>query len=45
VQFTSERTKMGPFVNSRIVMIVAWLVTAVILFFNAELLLLTLRGA
>jgi manganese transport protein len=45
VQFTSERTKMGPFVNSRFVMIVAWFVTAVILFFNAELLWLTLRGA
>lgn len=45
VQFTSERTKMGPFVNSRFVTIVAWLVTAVILFFNAELLWLTLRGA
>jgi manganese transport protein len=45
VQFTSERTKMGPFVNSRFVTIVAWFVTAVILFFNAELLWLTLRGA
>jgi len=45
VQFTSERTKMGPFVNSRFTTVLAWIVTAVILFFNAELLWLTLRGA
>jgi manganese transport protein len=45
VQFTSERAKMGAFVNSRLTTIVAWVVTAVILFFNAELLWLTLRGA
>lgn len=45
VQFTSERTKMGAFVNSRFTTVLAWIVTAVILFFNAELLWLTLRGA
>jgi manganese transport protein len=45
VQFTSERAKMGVFANSRFSSVVAWLVTAVILFFNAELLWLTLRGA
>jgi manganese transport protein len=45
VQFTSERRKMGAFVNSRFTTVVAWLVTALILFFNAELLWLTLRGA
>jgi len=45
VQFTSERSKMGPFVNSRLTTIVAWTVTAAILFFNAELLWLILRGA
>jgi manganese transport protein len=45
VQFTSERGKMGAFVNSRLTTIVAWVVTALILFFNAELLWLTLRGA
>ena len=44
VQFTSERAKMGPFVNSRVTAVVAWIVTAAILFFNAELLWLTLRG-
>ncbi len=44
VQFTGERGKMGAFVNSRFVTIVAWVVTAAILFFNGELLWLTLRG-
>ena len=44
VQFTSERGKMGPFTNSRLTTIVAWVVTAVILFFNAELLWLTFRS-
>ncbi len=44
VQFTSERSKMGPFANSRLTTIVAWIVTAMILFFNAELLWLTFRG-
>jgi manganese transport protein len=44
VRFTSERGKMGPFVNSRLTTIVAWAVAAAILFFNAELLWLTLRA-
>jgi manganese transport protein len=45
VQFTTERGKMGPFVNSRFITIAAWVVTAAILFFNGELLWLTFRGA
>jgi manganese transport protein len=44
VQFTSDRGKMGEFVNSRVTIAVAWLVAAAILFFNAELLWLTLRS-
>lgn len=44
VQFTSNRSKMGPFVNSRVTTVAAWLVAAVILFFNGELLWLILRG-
>jgi manganese transport protein len=44
VQFTSERAKMGGFVNSRFTTVVAWAVTAAILFFNAELLWLIFRG-
>jgi manganese transport protein len=42
--FTSDRRKMGPFVNSRFTTAVAWLITAAILFFNAELLWLVFRG-
>jgi manganese transport protein len=45
VQFTSERAKMGEFVNSRVTVVIAWVVTAAILFFNAELLWLTLRSS
>jgi manganese transport protein len=45
VQFTSERRKMGNFVNSRFVAIIAWVVTVAILFFNGELLWLIFRGA
>jgi manganese transport protein len=45
VHFTSERAKMGPFVNSRLTTIIAWVVTAAILFFNVELLWLISRGA
>jgi manganese transport protein len=45
VQFTSERAKMGEFVNSRATIVVAWLVTAAILFFNGELLFLIFSGA
>jgi manganese transport protein len=44
VKFTSERAKMGEFVNSRATIVIAWLVAALILFFNAELLWLTLRA-
>lgn len=44
VQFTSNRVKMGEFVNSRTTQIVAWVVTASILFFNAELLWLIFRA-
>ncbi len=44
VQFTSDRVKMGEFVNSRVTVVIAWLVVATILFFNAELLWLTFRA-
>jgi manganese transport protein len=45
VQFTSERAKMGDFVNSRATTVIAWCVAAAILFFNGELLWLILRPA
>jgi manganese transport protein len=45
IQFTSSRAKMGEFVNSRITIIVAWVVAAAILFFNGELLWLIFRSA
>lgn len=45
VQFTADRSKMGEFANSRLVSIIAWLVAAGILFFNAELLWLIFRSA
>jgi Mn2+/Fe2+ NRAMP family transporter len=35
---------MGEFTNSRITQVIAWLVAAVILFFNAELLWLIFRS-
>lgn len=44
VQFTSMRSKMGAFVNSRLTIAVAWVVSAAILFFNGELLWLIFRG-
>ena len=44
VQFTSERAKMGEFANSRATVIIAWVVAATILFFNAELLWLIFRA-
>lgn len=44
VQFTSERAKMGEFANSRATVVVAWIVSAAILFFNAELLWLIFRS-
>ena len=34
VRFTSERAKMGEFVNSRLTTVIAWGVTAAILFFQ-----------
>jgi len=43
VQFTGDRTKMGEFANSRLTAVVAWVIAAAILFFNAELLWLILR--
>jgi manganese transport protein len=45
VKFTSDKVKMGPFTNSRFTTILAWVVAAAILAFNAELLWLTLRPA
>ena len=44
VQFTNDRAKMGAFANSRATAILAWIVAAAILAFNAELLWLTLRA-
>ncbi|MGB2625107.1 MAG: Nramp family divalent metal transporter [Candidatus Acidiferrum sp.] len=44
IQFTGDRKKMGEFANSRFTTIVAWIVAAAILFFNAELLWLIFRG-
>lgn len=44
VRFTSDRRRMGEFVNSRVTVIVAWIVAAVILVLNAELLWLTFRS-
>jgi manganese transport protein len=41
VQFTSEKAKMGPFVNSRRLKILAWFVAGVILVFNLYLLFAT----
>jgi len=45
VQFTSERSKMGEFANSRATVVIAWLVSAAILFFNGELLWLLFRAS
>src|SRR3984957_13060683 len=44
IQFTGDRNKMGEFTNSRFTIVVAWIVAATILFFNAELLWLIFRG-
>src|ERR1700738_731938 len=43
IQFTGDRAKMGPLVNSRPTKVVAWVVAMVILFFNGELLWLIFR--
>ena len=44
IQFTSDRAKMGEFANSRLTAVIAWIVAAAILFFNAELLWLIFRS-
>jgi manganese transport protein len=44
VQFTSDRRRMGEFANSRLTVIVAWLVAAAILILNFELLWLIFRS-
>jgi len=44
IQFTGDRKKMGEFANSRVTVVVAWIVAAAILFFNAELVWLSLRA-
>lgn len=36
IQFTSDRKKMGEFANSRVTIVIAWLVVATILFFNCK---------
>ena len=45
IQFTSNRKKMGEFANSRLTQVIAWVMAAAILFFNAELLWLIFRSA
>jgi manganese transport protein len=44
VQFTSKRSIMGSFANSRLTVVVAWVVSAAILFLNGELVWLIFRG-
>ncbi|HTS88191.1 MAG TPA: Nramp family divalent metal transporter [Gemmatimonadales bacterium] len=44
VQFTSEKAKMGEFVNSRLLSATAWAVTIAIIGMNGWLLLTTVRG-
>ncbi len=44
VRFTSDRTRMGEFANSRLTVVIAWIVAAAILVLNAELLWLTFRS-
>ena len=45
IQFTGDRARMGELVNSRATKVVAWVVAAAILVFNAELLYLTLHSS
>src|SRR5271154_5871419 len=45
VQFTNDRKRMGAFANSRLTVVVAWIIAAAILFFNFELLYQTFRGS
>jgi len=44
IQFTGDRTKMGALANSRVTQGIAWVVAALIIFFNGELLWFILRG-
>jgi manganese transport protein len=44
IQFTGDRSKMGEFTNSRLTKVIAWIVAAAILFFNAELVWLIFRS-
>src|ERR1700674_5907164 len=44
IQFTGDRAKMGEFTNSRVTSVIAWIVAAAVLFFNAELLWLIFRS-
>jgi manganese transport protein len=44
IQFTGDRSKMGEFANSKLTTVVAWVVAAAILFFNAELVWLIFRS-
>jgi manganese transport protein len=44
VQFTSERAKMGEFVNSRPIIALAWIIAAAIILLNGLLLVLIFRG-
>jgi len=44
IQFTGDRAKMGEFTNSRATSVIAWIVAAAVLFFNAELLWLIFRS-
>ncbi len=44
IQFTGDRSRMGEFANSRFTTVVAWVVAAAILFFNAELVWLIFRS-
>jgi len=44
IQFTGDHAKMGEFANSRLTTVVAWIVAAAILFFNAELVWLIFRS-
>jgi len=45
IQFTGNRAKMGEFTNSPLTTVIAWIVAAAILFFNAELLWLIYRAS
>lgn len=45
IQFTSDRAKMGQFVNSRVTSVIAWAVSIFIVALNAEYLWLIFRGA